>query len=96
MKKKSNQIFSMKFILFLYRISFFLNGFIFPKSSPPIFYLCSVFKKTEDEIKNALQEHPHSKRFSFPIVYGNIEYLLNENFTYDDIFEHLQIILYSL
>lgn len=84
------------FSSFLYQISFFLNGFLFPRSNPPFFYLCSVFKKTEDEITDALQHHPHAKNLSFPIVYKNIEYLLNENFMYDDIYEHLQIVLYSL
>lgn len=69
---------------------------MFSKSNPPIFYLCSVFKKTEDEITSALQHHPHEKTLSFPIVYENVEYLLNENFTYDDIYEYLQIVLYSL
>lgn len=55
-----------------------------------------MFKKTENEIQNKLQHHPHGIIISFPIVYENIEYLLKENFTYDDIYEHLQIILYSL
>lgn len=76
--------------------SFILNGFVFVRSTPSLFYLCDVFKKTEDEVKNALQIHPHSKRYSFPVIYQNIEYLLSQGFTHEDIFNDLHIILYSV
>lgn len=76
--------------------SFILNGFITSKNAATFFYLANEFGKTVDEIKNALQTHPHSKQFSFTILHNNIEYLLSQGFEHEDIFNYLHIILYSL
>lgn len=86
------------YILFFYaaKYSFFLNGFMFPGHNPSFFYLCDVFKKTKGEIKDALEKHPHAKSLSFPVIQQNIEYLLNQGFNTEDIFNVLHIILYSM
>ncbi|XP_055306983.1 uncharacterized protein LOC129571238 [Sitodiplosis mosellana] len=89
-KKRFDSVFSDTFV------NFCLNGFITRKNRPLLFYLCKVFNKSKDEINEALQIHPHSSMFSFPVVHENIEYLLNKGFTHDDIFQDLPIILYSI
>lgn len=70
---------------------------MFRMSNPSLFYLCLTFNKSKDEIRDALQNHPHSNvPLPFTVIHENIEYLLREGFTRDDIFQDLQIILYSL
>lgn len=66
------------------------------ETTPPLFYLCYIFKKSLAEIKEALQIHPHPNAHSFPVIQRNIEFLLSQGFSHDDIFQDLPIILYSM
>lgn len=76
--------------------SFFLNGFVLQKSNPSLFYLCHVFKKTKEEIKDAMSVHHLVRDYPFAVIHNNINYLLDQGFTHDDIFNDLIIILYSM